>query len=54
MYTREKIAECLVRGKELVISGGHYCLCKGGVPHRMKKTCIQSNIKLPNEKTQCE
>ena len=37
---REKIAECLVRGKELVISGGNYCLCQGGLPHCMKKTCI--------------
>lgn len=43
---REKIAECLVRGKGLVISGGNYCICQGGLPHCMKKTCIKSNVKL--------
>ena len=37
---RYKIAECLVRGKELVISGGHYCICKGELPHCMKKTVL--------------
>ncbi|MEE0868142.1 MAG: DUF134 domain-containing protein [Clostridia bacterium] len=42
---REKIAECLVHGKELVISGGNYCLCQGDLPHCMKK-CMKSNIKL--------
>lgn len=26
---REKIADCLVNGKRLVISGGNYRLCKG-------------------------
>ena len=28
---REKVADCLVNGKRLVIAGGNYKLCSGGV-----------------------
>ena len=36
---REKIADCLVNGKKLVISGGNYKLCGGGADGCHRKNC---------------
>ncbi|MDO4650549.1 MAG: DUF134 domain-containing protein [Eubacteriales bacterium] len=38
---REKIAECLVNGKPLMITGGNYYLC-GGTSNCGKKRCCES------------
>ncbi len=45
---RTKLAECLVRGKELHIEGGNYELCDGTIPRcgcgcRCRKRCKQEN-----------
>ncbi len=37
---RQKIAECLVNGRKLLISGGRYRLCDGGAGH-CQKNCRQ-------------
>ena len=36
---REKIADCIVNGKTLVISGGHYRMCNGEARHCCGEDC---------------
>lgn len=36
---RQKIADCIVNGKALLISGGHYRLCDGSAVHYCRKNC---------------
>ena len=36
---RQKIADCLVNGKNLIISGGNYRLCEGGAVKCCGKKC---------------
>lgn len=36
---RGKLADCIVNGKQLVITGGHYRLCEGDLPFPCKKNC---------------
>lgn len=36
---RQKIADCLVNGKKLIISGGNYRLCEGGAVKGCGKKC---------------
>lgn len=36
---REKVADSLVHGKQLLIAGGHYRLCDGSAVRYCKKTC---------------
>ena len=36
---RQKIADCLVNGKNLIISGGNYRLCEGGAVKGCGKKC---------------
>lgn len=36
---RQKIADCLVNGKKLIISGGNYRLCEGGAVKGCGKNC---------------
>ena len=39
---RQKIADCLVNGKKLTISGGNYRLCEGGAVKCCRKSCTRS------------
>ena len=38
---RQKIADCLVNGKNLIISGGNYRLCEGGAVKCCGKKCAR-------------
>ena len=38
---RQKIADCLVNGKNLIISGGNYRLCEGGAVKCCGKKCTR-------------
>ena len=38
---RQKIADCLVNGKKLIISGGNYRLCEGGAVKGCGKKCTR-------------
>lgn len=38
---RQKIADCLVNGKKLIISGGNYRLCEGGAVKCCGKKCTR-------------
>lgn len=40
---REKIADCIVNGKTLCISGGHYALCDGSAWKCCGKTCSKAD-----------
>lgn len=39
---RQKIADCLVNGKKLIISGGNYRLCEGGAVKCCGKKCTRA------------
>ncbi len=39
---RQKIADCLVNGKKLIISGGNYRLCEGGAVKGCGKKCLRA------------
>lgn len=39
---RQKIADCLVNGKKLIISGGNYRLCEGGAVKGCGKNCTRT------------
>lgn len=39
---RQKIADCLVNGKKLIISGGNYRLCEGGAVKCCGKKCLRT------------
>ena len=39
---RQKIADCLVNGKNLIISGGNYRLCEGGAVKCCGKKCTRA------------
>lgn len=39
---RQKIADCLVNGKNLIISGGNYRLCEGGAVKCCVKKCTRA------------
>ena len=39
---RQKIADCLVNGKNLIISGGNYRLCEGGAVKCCGKKCARA------------
>ncbi len=40
---RQKIADCIVNGKTLLISGGHYQLCDGSANRYCRKNCEKAN-----------
>lgn len=42
---RQKIADCLVNGKKLIISGGNYRLCEGGGVRGCRKSCTRSEAR---------
>ena len=41
---RYKLADSLVHGKRLLISGGHYCLCDGASPTCRRKECRRAAV----------
>lgn len=49
---RSKLADCIVNGKQLIISGGNYHLCDGAFLPCQKRSCCQKadtkNISLSN------
>ena len=48
---RQKIADCLVNGKNLIISGGNYRLCEGGAVKCCGKKCTRAaNTDICTEK----
>lgn len=42
---RQKVADCLVNGKRLIIEGGDYRFCDGSADYCCKKTCDTSEIR---------
>lgn len=50
---RKKVADCLVNGKSLLISGGNYQVCKGNAPCFQKEICEKilpvESVVLPNK-----
>lgn len=46
---REKIADCIVNGKELRIAGGNYELCDGSAWQHCGKRCDRNNFSAQNQ-----
>ena len=47
---RKKIAESIVNGRRLVISGGKYRLCDGESSWCYRENCRKQRMQLPNDK----